>query len=74
MGRRKQNLAAVGKAIRRTRLVCLSKKGLAAFFGAKKKALSEAEVEELMMRDDPLQAFFSQQHSDVVAAVRKAGT
>jgi hypothetical protein len=97
----------------------LSKKGLAALFAAKKKALSEAEVKELMMRmdtsedgevdwhqfralvrnsselemlfkalplervlaacfargttDDPLQAFFSQQHSDVVAAVRKAG-
>ena len=97
----------------------LSKKGLAALFAAKKKALSEGEVKELMMRmdtsedgevdwhqfralvrssselemlfkalplervlaacftrgttDDPLQAFFSQQHSDVVAAVRKAG-
>jgi hypothetical protein len=97
----------------------LSKKGLAALFAAKEKALSEAEVKELMMRmdtsgdgevdwhqfralvrssselemlfkalplervlascfprgtaDDPLQPFFSQQHSDVVAAVRKAG-
>jgi hypothetical protein len=98
---------------------CLSKQGLAALFAAKNKTLSDAEVEELMMRfdtdgngeidwlefralarsnsdlemffkglplervlaacfargaaDDALEAFFSQKHSDVVAAVLKAG-
>ena len=97
----------------------LSKQGLTALFAAKNKTLSEAEVEELMLRidtsgdgkvdwhefralvrssselemifkglplervlascftrgaaDDPLQPFFCQQHSDVVAAVLKAG-
>ena len=96
----------------------LSKKGVAALFAAKEKALSEAAVKELMMRmdtsedgevdwhqfralvrssselemifkalplervlaacfargtaDDPLEASFSQQDSDVVAVVRKA--
>jgi hypothetical protein len=96
----------------------LSKQGLAALFAAN-KTLSDAEVEELMLRigtdgnrefdwlefralvrssselemifkglpvervlascfprgtaDDPLEAFFGQQHSDVVAAVLKAG-
>jgi hypothetical protein len=97
----------------------LSGQGLAALFAAQNKALSDAEVEELMLRistdrngeidwlkfralvrssselemifnglpvervlascfprgtaDDPLEAFFGQQHSDVVAAVLKAG-
>jgi hypothetical protein len=97
----------------------LSKQGLAALFAAKNKTLSDAEVEELMLRidtdgdgeidwlefralarsnsdlemffkglpldrvlascfvrgaaDDPLEAFFSQKHSDVVAGVLKAG-
>jgi hypothetical protein len=96
----------------------LSKQGLAALFAGQNKTLSDAEVEELMLRfdtggdgevrwhdlralvrssselemifkglpvervlaacftsgaaDDPLGAFFSQQHSDVVAALLKA--